>query len=216
MSLINVDATAIANSIDSLIFEELYKKAVLASKDDDEEDLGKILDELFGEVGEKTRESIPEEDIIDIKESDIDEIYFLREILETIAIKEAIKNINEEQLKKLKDLNINIKESKKDHNMHLLFIQNKDFHLYLYNIANKPYLLKLIKQLWTWTSPYRSIYYNRSKQKHYSRDLHAIIIKACEEKIPEIAVEAMENHFDLVKVKLKTILKNFKKEENNE
>ena len=76
--------------------------------------------------------------------------------------------------------------------------------------------MKIIKQLWTWTSPYRSIYYNQSKQKHYSRDLHAIIIKACEDKIPEIAVEAMEKHFDLVKVKLKTILKNFKKEENND
>lgn len=154
--------------------------------------------------------------IKNLKESDIDEIYYLREILETIVIKEAIKNIKEEQLEKLKDLDIKIKESEKDHNLHLLFIQNKDFHLYLYNIANKSFLLKLIKQLWTWTAPYRTIYYNRSKERDFSRDLHSIIIKACEDKIPKIAVEAMKKHFEIAKLELKKILRTFKEEDINE
>jgi DNA-binding GntR family transcriptional regulator len=148
----------------------------------------------------------------DLKESEVDEIYYLREILEPIVLREAILNISENQIKKLKNLNIEIEKSKKDSNSHLLFLQNKDFHIYIYSIANKPFLLKLIQQLWKWTAPYRTIYYSQSKQKEQIKDLHLSIIEACEKKEPEIAVNAMLRHFEDAKLELKKIIKTFNKE----
>jgi len=145
----------------------------------------------------------------DLNGSEVDEIYYLRGILELIVLKEAILNINENQIKKLKELNVEIEKSKEDSNLHLLFIQNKDFHIYLYSIANRPFLLKLIQQLWKWTAPYRTIYYNQSKQKEESKDLHSIIIEACVKKKPDIAIKAMEKHFDIAKSELKKIIRTF-------
>ncbi|MHB8277788.1 MAG: GntR family transcriptional regulator [Candidatus Humimicrobiaceae bacterium] len=150
----------------------------------------------------------------DLKESEVDEIYFLRSILEPIVLREAILNINEDQIKKLKNLNIEIEKSKEDSNLHLLFMQNKDFHIFLYSISNKPFLLKLIQQLWKWTAPYRTIFYNKSKQKEQTKDLHLTIIEACEKKDSEIAVNAMLRHFEDANLELKKIIKTFNKEAN--
>lgn len=134
--------------------------------------------------------------IRDLQESEIKEIYFLRRILEPIALKEAILNMNDDELHELKGIAERIKKSEKDENLKLLLLQNKDFHLYLYNLSKKQYLVKLIQQLWIWTAPYRSLYHKISKQKNPSRDLHEIIISACENKKPEIAIKAMLKHFE--------------------
>ena len=152
-----------------------------------------------------------------LKTEEIDEIYYLRGILETNALKEAIKSINNKDIIKLKEIANKIKIAKKDRDSSLLFSQNKDFHLFVYSLANKPFLLKLIQQLWAWTAPYRTIYHlaSRDKREDVDIELHQTIIEACEKKDTELGIRAMLGHFERARKEIKSIAEKINQERGN-
>jgi len=86
--------------------------------------------------------------IINITSNDIREIYSLRVLLEGYSARLATRKIGEDDLKKLKILNKEMKEyldKKKYKQLHIL---NKSFHLIIHNKSGNKRLYKMIINLW--------------------------------------------------------------------
>lgn len=129
--------------------------------------------------------------ISELSASEVQEIYEIRSFLETGAIKLAIKNLNEDDLKYAEEVLEKI-DSAPDANTWLEL--NWKFHSCLYSPANRPRLLSIISNLHVNVARYIRIYLESMNFEEKSQEEHHMIFNACREKNTQKAVELIERH----------------------
>lgn len=92
----------------------------------------------------------------------LEDIYLVRNQLESLAIKIATEIITDKEVDQLYKM---IEEQdvlyESSSNVEDILVANRNFHYYLYQITNRPVLLKMIDQLWYQSERYRRILLNQ-------------------------------------------------------
>lgn len=140
---------------------------------------------------------------------DMRNIFQIRSLLESYAVVMAIKNISDEELENLRNLN---KKEKKE-----FFKKNKGgyaninqlFHLSIAKMSNNPYLYRCIEQV-IWRSSLYSFFFaefyknnfdlqNKQKQKGYERLSHLehkLIIQSIADQDEKLAEKLIKEHIE--------------------
>jgi len=132
--------------------------------------------------------------------NDIRQIYNLRSLLESTAAGEAALNCSPENLNKIIEANAHYEKAIANHaQSDLTSIQNiqktnQDFHEALFSATENEHLHALITKVVVVPLIFRSFYWYSETKLLQSLEAHKTIIKAIENKEPERAKSAMQEH----------------------
>jgi DNA-binding GntR family transcriptional regulator len=118
---------------------------------------------------------------------ELEELYEIREALETLATRRSIENLDEEGVKRLKAQYHKMETSSGDEWVH----EHREFHRSLYEMADRPHLLSMIVGLRDSSGAFVPAFQpgNRPiKQEHKN------ILTACIKRDVDGAVEAIQHH----------------------
>ncbi len=128
-----------------------------------------------------------------ISEEELAQIFEVRVMLETKLIQLAVPNMTEETYKRADEI-CNA------------FIDNMDIgswttlnwqlHACLYEPAQRPYMLGLIRSIYDKIERYLRLQMNVSEGKSRANDEHKEIVKACKAKDVDLAVKLIEEHIN--------------------
>ena len=133
--------------------------------------------------------------VSDMQPDEIEELYFLRGILEGIAARLAAEHMSGEDLvllrKTLDDLDHTTDPSE-------WIRHNKRFHFQVYSGAGRPRLLSLIASIHDLTMPYSYRYIGSVDHRHIASAGHHRILEACEQRDGGLAEAVVKEHLETV------------------
>jgi DNA-binding GntR family transcriptional regulator len=133
--------------------------------------------------------------VSEMRPAEIEELYFIRGVLEGIAARLAAESMTDEDLallrKRLEDLD---KTDDLDHWTE----HNKRFHLQLYSGSRRPRLLSLIASIHDLTLPYSHRYIGSEEHRRIASAGHHRIFQACQERSGQLAEVAVKEHLEAV------------------
>jgi DNA-binding GntR family transcriptional regulator len=133
--------------------------------------------------------------VSEMQPAEIEEIYFIRGVLEGIAAHLAAERMTDEDLallrKRLEDL---------DHtaNPDEWIQHNKRFHFQIYGGAGRPRLLSLIASIHDLTLPYSYRYIGSEDHRRIASAGHHRIFEACQQRDGCLAEAAVKEHLETV------------------
>lgn len=122
---------------------------------------------------------------------DLREAHEIREVLEALAVKKAVPNLDEERLARLRQLLDEMEALGEDPRWVEL---NHEFHLNLYEAAGAPKLLDLIRSFRQATTAYLHMFASTRDPQHRGDDEHEAILAAAKAGDVEGAVEWTQMH----------------------
>jgi len=140
----------------------------------------------------------------------IEEIYSIRLILESYALKLSIGLFNKEEIEKLYRLHRELKSSFAKGTLKNLAILNRDFHMSMYSKCGNKRLISMINDLW-YSLPL-DIFWNFSEKAEESIKEHACILESIKKGNKKDACQELIKH---IKRSKKVMLKKFTKNLNN-
>ena len=142
--------------------------------------------------------------VTSFSKDDIEEIYSIRLILESYALKLSIDSLNKEEIERLYSLHRKIKVSIGKEPLKNLEILNWDFHRSLYNKCGNKKLINMINDLWS-NLP-SNIFWNFSEMAYKSSEDHVSILESVEKGNKKDACQKLKKHINRSK---KEMLKKF-------
>ena len=134
--------------------------------------------------------------VAEVSASEISEIYMIRAELESLAIREAVKNVTPDDIIYLKSLLetmnnlIMLKEYRETS------VPDYQFHMYIYKLAKMPSLFQMIRSLWSKIpSDIRQVFPNSAES---SAQEHTAILDALTAKDVKLSEESLRKHMDRV------------------
>jgi DNA-binding GntR family transcriptional regulator len=124
---------------------------------------------------------------------DIQELYMLRELLESQALFFAIARINSKEISELKKLAAEVEAAINNNDMLGYFEKNQIFHFRLYAASRQKQLCSLISTVWTNLAYYRLIYFRARVSQYAAVNEHQAYIQACENRDYKAAQEVLKN-----------------------
>ena len=131
-------------------------------------------------------------------ELDIDDLvqtYHLRGILETEAVKQAIPNLGDDEIKAMR-ASMSSMEHVKGDGVNDLLEENRNFHFILFSASRNNRLDALLRQLWDSCDRYRALYYAKPTDLARVIDEHREIFDACEARSVKRVVGLLKVHRD--------------------
>lgn len=133
--------------------------------------------------------------VSEMQPAEIEEIYFLRGVLEGIAARLAVESMTDEDLtllrKTLDDLDRTADPDE--------WIQhNKRFHFQVYNGARRPRLMSLIASIHDLTLPYSYRYIGSEEHRRIAGEGHHRIFEACQQRDGNLAEVVVKEHLETV------------------
>ena len=122
---------------------------------------------------------------------DLLEYYEIREVLESLALAHAIPRLGEDAPKELGDL---IERMRRTGDARRWLRLNDEFHLRLYEFAERPHLISLIDSLRDASTPYIYMFVANRKPADQANDEHQEILDACVRGDVKAAQRAIRNH----------------------
>lgn len=133
--------------------------------------------------------------VSEMQPEEIEEIYFIRGVLEGIAARLAAESLTDEDVAllgtRLKDLD---RAGNPDEWIH----HNKHFHLQIYSAAKRPRLLSLIASIHDLTLPYSYRYIGSEDHRRIASVGHHQIFEACRQRDGLRAEAAVKEHLETV------------------
>ncbi len=133
--------------------------------------------------------------VSEIPPEEIEEIFFIRKVLEGIAVRLGAQRMTPNHLDTLKDI---LRELDAASDLDEWLALNKRFHFYIYKLAGRPRLLSLIASIHDITLPYSRRYIDSEEHKRAARLGHQRILQACVWGDGQLAQEAMQQHLEVV------------------
>jgi DNA-binding GntR family transcriptional regulator len=123
--------------------------------------------------------------------SDLVEFYEIREALESLAVRQAIPHLDDRRLEELQSLIVTMRKTEDAAAWRKL---NDEFHLKIYERADRPRLSSMIESLRDASTPY--IHINVAGHAHGGRadEVHQRILDACVAGDPDAAEAAIREH----------------------
>jgi DNA-binding GntR family transcriptional regulator len=133
--------------------------------------------------------------VSEMQPAEIEEIYFIRGVLEGIAARLSAESMTDEDLARLKRKLENLDTMDDlDHWIE----HNKQFHFQLYSGARRPRLLSLIASIHDLTLPYSHRYIGSEDHRRIASAGHHRIFQACQERSGRLAEAAVKEHLEAV------------------
>ncbi len=133
--------------------------------------------------------------VAELSADELEEIYFLRGILEGMAARLAAPNLDSQRLAKLRQI-LGKLDQTVDLDEWLYF--NRQFHNTIYEAARRPRLLSLIENLRNTSAPYIRQYLASEEHLESARIGHRRILQACETRDSLCAQKETERHHQSV------------------
>lgn len=130
-----------------------------------------------------------------ISDTDLAQIFEVRVMLETQLIRLAIPNMSAETIQQAKNICHAFTNTKDIGQWAQL---NWELHACLYEPAQRPYMLNLIRSIYDKIERYLRMQMNNEKSKNNANIEHWQIISACSEKDIPLAVALIEKHINHV------------------
>ena len=131
----------------------------------------------------------------------IEEIYEVRRVLETYAIRLACKNIGEKDIEKLKKLNHDLTLTFKEKRQNLMKLKkiNEEFHFAIFKASHNETVCEIIQNLWERISGLFIHIFKNPIQGKTTFQEHENIIRALEKKDINKAIFMLEKHLKINK-----------------
>lgn len=127
--------------------------------------------------------------------SELKELLFIRQLLESAATKRAVAHMTDERLAMLKAI---IDEAEHSDNMERVLALNNEFHTTIYNAYDQRYLIDAIQQMRNKVAPYNRLYLDGPGQKAQAWSDHHRIYEACAAHDADAAAEETCRHLERV------------------
>lgn len=144
------------------------------------------LVEVFPHRGAVVAELSPEE---------LEEIYFIRGVLEGLAARLAAPKMDSERIAALQSVLVKLSATT---DLDRWLELNLRFHNLIYQAANRPRLLSIIENLRNTSAPYIRQYIDSSEHMEEAKISHQRILKACAARDAELAQQETEKHLKAV------------------
>lgn len=111
---------------------------------------------------------------------DIEYIYDLREVLEGLAVRKACANINEAEIKNLKEILLLMEEAIKNKENERLFKLHSDYNKIIIEASKNPRLIEYLTNLYEYIASFRKITLSHTERKLISLNEHKKIVEYIE------------------------------------
>lgn len=132
--------------------------------------------------------------VVRLSIEEVEEIYRMRELLETDATRQAVPRFDEELIQWLRERLRYLNELIESHEMLDYTEANRDFHLRLFEQSKMPRLVRTIERLWQNSEATRGSIFDDPGWKERTKNDHQNIVDACEARDVEAAIRAQDVH----------------------
>jgi DNA-binding GntR family transcriptional regulator len=122
------------------------------------------------------------------------EVYHIRGILETEAVKRAMESLTEDDRERMHAAVAEIEQAHEADDIIWITAANRRFHFALIDPCGMPRLVRIIRQLWDDTDPYRSVYFGERQHRDLVNEEHRGILDAVDAGDAESVVGLLMEH----------------------
>ncbi|WP_064745162.1 GntR family transcriptional regulator [Pseudonocardia acaciae] len=129
-----------------------------------------------------------------LKVSELLEVYRLRRVLESDVAGEAVPRIEDEHLTRMRRAMDAMDAAADTKDMSAFVVENREFHFTLFEPSRMHRAIRIIRQLWDTTDPYRSLYFVKPLNRESVNSEHAEILEACRQRDAALVVRLLDVH----------------------
>ncbi|WP_369142525.1 GntR family transcriptional regulator [Streptomyces sp. R44] len=132
--------------------------------------------------------------VAELSLDDLEEIYRIRELLETEAVRMAVRWMPDGTVATLERIQREVERAAGDGDVAAMAAANRLFHFTLIDASGMPRLVRLITTLWDATDAYRSLYYTEPTHRKQAVREHRAVISALRHGDEEATVRWLDEH----------------------
>ncbi|MFE0650490.1 GntR family transcriptional regulator [Streptomyces sp. NPDC059534] len=132
--------------------------------------------------------------VAELSLADLEEIYRIRELLETEAVRVALRRMPDGTLTALERLQEDVERAADAGDVPGMAAANRRFHFTLVEASGMPRLVRLIATLWDSTDAYRSLYYTDTPHREQAVDEHRAVLTALRHGDADTVVRRLDEH----------------------
>lgn len=126
--------------------------------------------------------------------SELLEVYGLRDVLESHVARAGVPQIQEHHLAQMRSAMEGMDAAADQQDMITVGVQNRLFHFAAFEPSGLTRAVRMIRQLWDTTDPYRSLYFVKPLNRETVNSEHSQIYDACVARDAEEVVRLLEVH----------------------
>lgn len=134
--------------------------------------------------------------VAELSIADLLEVYRLRQVLESEAVRAAVPTLGDDDVEALADLAVAVDAAAGAGDLGEVSAANRRFHFALFDAAGMPRLSRLLRQLWEATDAYRSLYFEAEENRARVSLEHAEMVAALRARDADRLVELHDCHRD--------------------
>ncbi|MFD8205237.1 GntR family transcriptional regulator [Streptomyces sp. NPDC059695] len=132
--------------------------------------------------------------VAELSLDDLEEIYRIRELLETEAVRTAVRRLPEGAIGTLEEIQDEVERAADAGDVAAMAAANRRFHFTLIEASGMPRLVRLVTTLWDSTDAYRSLYYTDSPHRAQAVREHRAVIAALRRRDEDSTVRHLDEH----------------------
>jgi DNA-binding GntR family transcriptional regulator len=132
--------------------------------------------------------------VTELDAAELMEVYQIRDILEAEAVTRALPHLGDDDYERMEEAVDDMEAAERESDIVALTAANRRFHFALMEPCGMPRLLRIIRQLWDSTDPYRSVYFGHERHRKTVRQEHRAILRAVRDRNADELVRELTEH----------------------
>jgi DNA-binding GntR family transcriptional regulator len=132
--------------------------------------------------------------VTELDAAELMEVYQIRDILEAEAVTRALPHLGDDDYERMQEAVDDMEAAEGEGDIVALTAANRRFHFALMEPCGMPRLLRIIRQLWDSTDPYRSVYFGHERHRKTVRQEHRAILRAVRDRNADELVRELTEH----------------------
>ena len=132
--------------------------------------------------------------VTELRMADLLEIYELRRLIETQAVREALPALDEEATDRIEAAARECVDAVESGDIARELAANRRFHMALLDSPDHPHTMRVLGMLWDSTEAYRGLYYAVADERHEAISAHDVILDALRLRDADALVAALDAH----------------------
>ncbi|MCX2181285.1 GntR family transcriptional regulator [Streptomyces sp. SKN60] len=144
--------------------------------------------------------------VAELSVADLEEIYRIRRLLETEAVRTALVRSPDGLADALERIQEEVERAAEAGDVTVMAEANRRFHFTLIEASGMPRLVRLIATLWDATDAYRALYYAEDPHRERAVHEHRAVVSAVAESDEAAALRRLDEHRDHAVAALRRVL----------
>jgi DNA-binding GntR family transcriptional regulator len=132
--------------------------------------------------------------VVEVSATDMDELYFTRQLIEGEAIFQAVPHMTPHSFLELQEMITAMRHATESDDIKTYIDLNRQFHLRIYSTLNNQHLLQVIRGLWERSELYRYRYMFVTREHERIHQEHEAILDACRQRDATLAKARAQQH----------------------